>query len=154
MKNKFLLFLMMLLLPIVATQATSLKTDSLIYKTLIEKGYSQRHASYWVMVSKFETANYTSDLFRYHNNLWGMSYFRNGARPTKGTYRVYYNGKPTRFAGYKTKQAAVEEIVLYLEHANYPKDFNDLKSFILFMKKKGYFEEPFWYYYSAISVYK
>lgn len=83
-----------------------------------------------------------------------MSYFRNGARPTKGTYRVYHNNKPTRFAGYKTKEAAVEEIVLYLEKAQYPKDFPDLTTFVKFMKKKGYFEEPFWYYYSAISTYK
>lgn len=128
----------------------AMATDSLIYKMLIDKGYSVRHATFWVKVSKAETANYTSALCKYHNNLWGMSYFKSGKRPTNAAYRAYYNGKPTRFAGYHNKTDAVKELIYYLEYAKYPRDFKDLHSFVRFMKSKGYFEEPFDYYYKIL----
>lgn len=131
--------------------AKTQRTDSLIYKTLLSHGYSHRHATFWIKVSKLETANYTSVLYRLHNNMWGMSYFKYGKRPTKGSYKVYHKGKPTRFAGYKTREAAVEELILYLKTAKYPKDFKCLEEFVCFMKDKGYFEEPIDYYYKIIS---
>jgi hypothetical protein len=145
--KKLLIASFLALLPLLGS---AMSTDSLIYKMLIGKGYTARHATFWVKVSKAETANYTSALCRYHNNLWGMSYFKSGKRPTHAAYRAYYNGKPTRFAGYKTKEDAIKELLYYLEYAKYPKDFKDLHSFVSFMKSKGYFEEPFNYYYSIL----
>ena len=128
----------------------SFNPDSVIVDSLTNHGYTKRHALFWVKVARMESAKYTSILYVYHNNLWGMSYFKNGQRPTNGLYRVHYNGKPTRFAGYKTKADAVEEIIFYLDYAKYPKDFTSIDEFIKFMKKKGYFEEPVWYYKNAL----
>lgn len=125
--------------------------DSVIVDSLTSHGYTKRHATFWVKVARMESNKYTSMLYKYHNNPWGMSYFRSGTRPTNGLYRVYYNGKPTRFAGYKTKEHAIEEIIFYLDAAKYPKDFSSLDEFIKFMKSKNYFEEPIWYYKKALS---
>lgn len=127
--------------------------DNAIVDTLVAHGYTQRHANFWVRVARMESNKYNSILYTYHNNMWGMSYLpKNKAkRPTNSSYRVYHKNKPTRFAGYQTKELAIQEILFYLEAANYPKDFRDLDAFIRFMKAKGYFEEPFDYYKNALK---
>ena len=131
----------------------SFNPDVAIVDTLVAHGYTKRHAQFWVKVARMESNKYHSILYKYHNNMWGMSYLppNKARRPTNSSYRVYHNDKPTRFAGYQTKQLAIQEIVFYLEAANYPKDFKDLDTFILYMKNKGYFEEPFDYYKNALK---
>ncbi len=124
--------------------------NTAIVDTLVAHGYSRRHALYWARIARMESGQYTSIMYREHNNMWGMSYFRHGKRPTNGKYRIYHKGKPTRFAGYYSKEEAVQEIVFYLDAANYPKDLGTLDELLKLMKKKKYFEEPLWYYKKAV----
>ena len=142
----FLLFLFICSYSVLAQSPT----ERLILATLTSNGYSHREAKLWVKVSKVETDNYKSNLFCNHNNMWGMNFVRRG-RKTTCLYRVWYNGRPTRFAGFKTPEDGVQDLVYWLDHVGFPKDFKDINTFCQYMKKNHYFEESYDQYFQLLK---
>lgn len=58
--------------------------DSLIYKAAIRNGYSSKAALFVVAQARLETADYSSNVFKNNNNLFGMK-FINQRLATRGT---------------------------------------------------------------------
>lgn len=122
-------FLLNLLLP----------TKQLILATLKRRGYSDRMASYWVAVSQFETANWTSKLYTNSNNLFGMM-FVNNKRPNHQSGEV--QASEGMFATFRSRADSVKDLADYMDYMKYPKDFETLLDLIQFMAKKNYFYAP------------
>ena len=115
-----------------------------IINRLRAAGYSARMARYWVAVSAFETGNWNSRLFVEDNNPFGMKHPSVRKTTSQGV-------GPSGFAKYETVDKGVEDIVLYMNWFNYPKDFATVQEMIGFMKMKGYFEEPLTYYLAGVE---
>jgi len=63
---------------------TASELDQMIYDLAIANGFNQNTAKYVVAQSRLESANYTSNVFKYNNYLNGMKY-TGQANATKGT---------------------------------------------------------------------
>ena len=118
--------------------------DSLIQTTLIEAGYSPGMAKYWAAVSRFETADYKSNLFKTANNLFGMKF-------PKDRDTTAQDSTSTGFASYASLKDSANDLVLYLKDFRYPTNFSNLRDMIWFMRKKGYFTDYFSAYYSGVD---
>lgn len=118
---------------------------TVITEVLKENGYSDRVAKNWVAVSKHETANFTSNLLRTANNLFGMK------QPLK---RMTVSKGPTKngFASFASLTDSVKDLVLYMDEWNYPKDFASVDDQVRFMKSKGYFQEPLLDYMTSVKA--
>lgn len=108
------------------------------------EGYAAQVADWWVAVSNFETAAWTSPLYKNAHNLFGMKQPRVRETLSQG---------PTSsgFASFASDIDSVLDLVLYMKEFNYPKDFLNFYDFIVFMKSKGYYEEDFRYYYDGVK---
>jgi hypothetical protein len=115
--------------------------DRQIYDTLVANGYAP---FYWIAVSRFETGDYTSNLYLSNNNLFGMR--KATTRPNTAI-----NSTSNGFAIYLTKENSILDLIEYLKWFNYPSGFATLYAQVQFMKEKGYFEEPFDFYYSGVK---
>lgn len=115
-----------------------------ITSLLKKAGYSDNVAKWWAAVSAFETADWTSDLFKESNNLFGMK------QPNK---RATTSAGPTKsgFASFRSIEDSIQDLLLYLDDFNYPKDTTGLLAFIGEMKDNGYFEERFDTYYDGVK---
>ena len=121
--------------------------ERLIIKVLTEAGYSEREAYYWSLVSKMETAAFTSNLYKTYHNLFGMK------NPVKRD-TTSIGESPSGFAVYKTPLESVKDLILYMQEWRYPKDFASLEDQLLFMKQKGYYEESFEKYFSLVKAWE
>lgn len=99
----------------------------------------------WIAVSRYETGNYTSNLYDNYNNLFGMRYPL--IRDTTS-----YGSTPSGFAKYYTTEDSIKDLILYMQEFNYPKRFNSFYDQISFMKDKGYYGESLDYYYSGAKT--
>lgn len=106
-------------------------------------GYSNRMASFWVGVSAFETADWTSNLFVNNYNLFGM-------KQPKTRETTSINPRSAQWAKFANTADSVRDLVLYLQNQNYPSDFPSLRSMLEYMKSKGYFEEDIDVYYNGV----
>lgn len=94
--------------------------------------------------SMFETGNYSSDLYNYSHNLFGMNF------PTIRDSTA--NGKtPDGFASYDSNLLSIQDYILYLKAQQYPV-FGDVKSFVSFLKSKGYFTDNLTVYMAGVSA--
>jgi len=126
------------------------KGENSIWEVLRSKGYSDQVIRNWIAISKMETGNFSSRLYKEDHNLFGMK------RPqTRQTTAV--NPKTDTWAAYVDDKGSAEDIVLYMEARMYPKDFpgyqaeSSLDQQIRFMKEKGYFEEPYLQYLNLVK---
>lgn len=97
-------------------------------------GYGRTMARGWATVSRVETADYSSNLYKTYNNMFGMK--QPQVRKTLST-----GATPSGFASFNSRESSIDDLILYLQYFNYPKDFVTLSSQIKYMKSKGYFEE-------------
>jgi hypothetical protein len=104
-------------------------------------GLSKRQALYWLAVSSFETAQFTSTLCAQYNNFFGMKW--SGRSPA-----IDLNGSKWAFPD--SLQSSVALQIDYINRMSYPKDFPDLATFCQFMKTKGYFQESYSDYYPGL----
>lgn len=110
---------------------------------MLERDYPIETAKYAVAVSAFETADWTSEIYRKNHNLFGMRL------PT--IRKTTATGENLNHATYRNGISSAIDYVCYLRHFDYPKYFNDLYEFVLFMKSKGYFEADFNAYYAGVQ---
>lgn len=114
-----------------------------IKRTFKANGLSPSQARIWEAVSRLETANYSSNLFRAQNNLWGMKQPLTRATTSTGA-------GPTGFATYRNLDESADDLILYMEEFNYPKNETSLFATIATMKKNGYFEISLTDYYERV----
>lgn len=103
------------------------------------------YVEYWLAVSKMETGNWTSELFKMYYNPWGMKMPK--VRPTTATAQT-----PKGWAIYSNLYEASKDILLWMEYGKFPKHITSLESFINALKTKGYFEEPINKYLNLVNV--
>jgi len=107
----------------------------------------------WFLVSKMETAGWSSPLFINGLNLWGMK----KARKRPNTQEKTLFGVPGRdngisvtgivsemtgqseWAKYANLNDAVKDIILWMEYTKFPKEKLSLRSHVEEMKKRSYF---------------
>jgi hypothetical protein len=115
-----------------------------IKRTLTQSGYSPNLAKWWAAVSDHETGTWTSNLYRNAHNLFGMK--QPLSRPT-----LSVGATSSGFASFNNDQQSIDDLLLYLNEFNYPKDFLSLDDFIAFMKTKRYFEDRYENYYNSVA---
>jgi len=131
------LFLIGLLITWILCQKRKLsfsQTVSQILTQLKQAGLSDREALFWVAVSRWETADFTSTLCTKYNNYFGMKWAK-----AEGVPGVDYNG--SFWANPSGLADSVRVQLGYMQRFGYPKDFPNVESFVSFMKSKGYFQE-------------
>jgi uncharacterized FlgJ-related protein len=119
-----------------------------IKNRLTRAGYTPDVASWWVAVSKMETADFTSLLAKKFNNLFGM-----GVGPADSTASgvTVRPSDGQKFATYATKADSVDDLILYMKRLGYPKNFDSVDSMVTFMKSKNYFVEDAAVYLKAVK---
>ena len=85
-------------------------------------------------VSRHETGNYESHVFKTLNNLFGMRFPRE--RETTALYE-----SDSKYSVYSSPADSVRDMVLYLDARRYPHSFNSVRDLVTTMKSKGYFED-------------
>lgn len=117
-----------------------------IVDILVNKyNYGLAMATMWTMVSIAETADYTSNLFVNHHNLFGMKHPKKRKTTSIGQ-------TSSGFASYNTEEEAILDLVYYMQEFDYPSNFTTPESQLKFMKAKGYFEEPYEQYWNLLQA--
>lgn len=111
----------------------STSTAQMILDKIEAAGYSFDFAKYWVAVSKFETANYTSPLYRDAHNLFGMGY------PTVGKDYGSTMSKEGLKSKYPTDNDSIDDLIEYLVAFKYPHTVKSPDELVRIMKQNGYF---------------
>lgn len=107
--------------------------DLLIQKIITGNGYSDRVGRFFAAVSRHETGNYTSNVLRSANNLFGMKF----PNVRKTTAR---NEDSSGYAVYNSAADSVLDLVLYLDARDYYFDYATSADLVKTMKVKNYFE--------------
>lgn len=118
-----------------------------IIQVLQSAGIDYDTARYWSLVSKMETGAWSSELFRKYNNAFGMKQPQKRSTTSQGP-------SPSGWATYKSLQDSTKDLLLYMREFNYPSSFPSLEDQIVFMKQKGYFEEPVSTYYNLVKAWE
>ena len=108
--------------------------DKLIQKILREQGYSANMARILAAVSRHETDNYGSHVFKTLNNMFGMRFPR--IRKTTALYE-----SASRYSVYSSAADSVLDMVYYLDARRFPSDVSGPRALVEMMKAKGYFED-------------
>lgn len=111
-----------------------------IFTILTNAGYSPEMGIWWSAISKLETGNFTSELFRKANNLFGMGVPSVRRSLRSGEYTASDAGNIRKFSKYNTTADSVKDLVLYMQSFSYPNTFTTVADLVYFMKSKKYFE--------------
>lgn len=110
---------------------SKLDIEAFIRGMMRAAGYSDFFGSIAVAVSKFETANYESNIFKSNHNLFGMRLPR--LRKTTATRAL------NNYAYYENFEDSIKDYIEYLKYFKYPKTFNTVGDYVVFAKEKKYF---------------
>lgn len=88
--------------------------------------------------AKHESRNFTSDLARKYNNIFGMGSPSNRETLDTGKGPVVEGQK---MASFDSKRDAVKDFLLYLNEFDFPTSFKSLEGYIAKMKQNGYFKD-------------
>lgn len=118
-----------------AMKATPTTAQKIIEATLTKAGYPLETVRYWVCISAFETAGWTSQIFRKYNNLWGMT-----LAPRDTTAIGVASDTPEKQAIYSSVQSSADDIVLFMQKRwRYPKTWSNIAHLVSYMKDRNYF---------------
>lgn len=101
----------------------------------------------WLAVSKMETAGWTSSLYNFHNNPWGMGYAKTRPNRQERSSAVSSStgqGTHFQFASYETLEDACADICLWMDYEKFPTQQLAIADHVAEMGKRGYFgkEDP------------
>lgn len=126
--------LLVIYLIISCHEKVSSKKDKRIINEALRLGCSPEFAKILAAQARHETANYTSYLCRYCNNYFGMKYY-SGARLHK---RRCKNGE---YVHYESLENSVEDVIGWLRRRKISVTSKDYVTYIVQLKKAGYFED-------------
>jgi len=104
-----------------------------LYLRLIEAGINPTMSGYLVAQAAHETANFTSDIFKENNNLFGMKLPK--VRQTTAT------GENRGHATFKDIESCIEDMRLYLKYMGYLSTYSSIEKYIESLKEKRYFTD-------------
>jgi hypothetical protein len=86
--------------------------------------------------AKLETANYTSNVYKKLNNLFGMKMPKE--RPTTATAsNIIAEGRP--YAKYENNDSSIKDMILYLDYVGFPHSVPNAEAFVRELFKRSYF---------------
>ena len=130
--------------------------DSYIYNILTNNGFSHLAAINIVAQARHETGNYTSELFKKYNNLFGYGFSGSKWQASKSK-PVNKAGEPVNWAIYKTPKDSVMEIVDYWNRRKKEGTIKSLSqlentaNFATYLKNKGYYSASYTSYLNALK---
>jgi len=102
---------------------------------------------YLIAQAKHETGNFTSNVFKQANNLFGMRIPQ--TRPSlRSGYFIARDG--SKYSKYKTVLDSAKDMRLYLENQNFPVP-GDLFQYVAGLKNRGYFGDSFINYLKGVQ---
>jgi hypothetical protein len=114
-----------------------------IIKILKRNGIPQDTIDYWIAVSQFETAGWTSHVFNDSKNLFNII--------VPGSIRLNYGEGQTIFNSYdEAAQGLVDHV---LRPFKYPAVYDSPESLVAFMKSKNYFSSDVGTYSAGVREY-
>jgi uncharacterized FlgJ-related protein len=124
------------------------QTSSDVFNQLTAAGMVSEIAGYATSQSAFETAGFTSPLYKSNNNLFGMKY--------AGQDQAL--GEKNGFADYATPENSVIDFVNWYHIArnnifSLPLVINNLQKYVSFLKNRNYFEADETLYYQGCKYY-
>lgn len=115
-----------------------------IKRILRNAGFSSENVKYWIAVSAFETANFTSDVFKDGKNLFGVRY------ESWPIHLAYGEGQNV----YDTFDASVNDLIhAVINPFSYSKNYASLPDLVHAMKSKGYFTSNEGTYLAGVQEY-
>lgn len=125
--------------------------DQEIYKVALENGFTPTSAKFVVAQAKLESANYTSNVFKNNNNMFGMK-FVGQANATRGTLapanerKCNGNCDSDYYAKYKTPSDSARDAIqrlfsktMYGVTSQDLKDSTTTEQYALNLKKRHYY---------------
>jgi len=116
-----------------------------LYLLLIRQGFNSDLAKLITAQAAFETGNFTSPIYLFQNNPWGMKYPK--SRDTTAT------AEARGHAVYSTLESAVQDYWLYYTYFKYPWTWQSVDDFVTALKEKKYFESPLDNYIKGVKKY-
>jgi flagellum-specific peptidoglycan hydrolase FlgJ len=135
---------------------TAQEIDQLIYNTALDNGYSNEAAKLITAQARLESADYTSNVFKQNNNMYGMK-FVGQSYATKGTLAPYQERSAKcksnficvnsdYYAKYQTPADSIKDTIIRLYSKNIQgiipgqlKAAKTAKEFAELLKQRGYF---------------
>jgi len=115
---------------------------------LTNAGYSPELARWFAAVSQHETGNFTSNLYRNANNLFGMGVPKVRRSTRSGEYKTA-DGRV--YSAYSSTKSSIDDFIIYLQSMNCPVSFSTVDNLIAWMKGKGYFEDSLVNYIAGVK---
>jgi uncharacterized FlgJ-related protein len=135
---------------------TAQEIDQLIYNTALDNGFSNEAAKLIAAQARLESADYTSNVFKQNNNMYGMKYV-NQSFATKGTLaplqersenckKNFVCVNSDYYAKYQTLSDSAKDTIVRLYSKNMKgvtpaqlKAVKTSKEFAELLKQRGYF---------------
>lgn len=108
------------------------ETGTWLYQYLIELGFNYYQAQLITAQAAHETGNFTSDIFKQNNNLFGMKYAK----------QKFAAGEKNGHAYYNTLEDSAKDFKIYYSLNDYNPTYKDIQTYIEALKEKKYFEAP------------
>ena len=116
-----------------------------LYLLLVAQGFLPETAKMITAQAAHESGNFTSDIFRFNNNPFGMKLAKERFTSAIGERKGH--------ALYASIEEAVKDYWYYYQAKNYPMFWKDIDTFIETLKMKGYFEAPLSVYMKAVKYF-
>lgn len=104
---------------------------------------------YIIAQAKLESANFTSDLFKKENNMFGMNEVKDRQTTQIGRSSKQYEGM-WKGKYFNLSKSALDQL-LYLRSTKFPANEQSLMTFAENMKQRGYFTGDSTKYYNALN---
>jgi hypothetical protein len=116
-------------------------------KTILSQKLNDQNVKYWTAISAFETAGWTSDIYKENHNLFGMRL------PSKNTTAI---GENRGHAVFKDDAGSAKDLLLYFDRLNWSKvNYSSIDEIVQMQVAKGYFTaDPALYLSGAKQWYK
>jgi uncharacterized FlgJ-related protein len=99
--------------------------------------------------AKVESGNFTNNLVKNHNNLFGMKH--PSVRPTKSTGGKARAEGRTGYAEFKTDVDSIIDYLLWLEYHNEVRIYKTTDQYVAMLKKHSFFGSTYKEYYNAMK---
>lgn len=142
----------LLLLPIlgliglVIAKATATKASAI--SSVMSGTKWSRMIPFFVAMSKHETDNYTSNVYKSLHSMFGMKV------PSKRPFDGMVGPEAPdggNYARYTNDRQSVRDLINWLDYVNFPSSITDLYSFVVQLKAKSYFTDSISNYYTGTS---
>ena len=124
---------------------TRMNTINKIKQLLQNNGIGEEMAKIVACQGAHETNNYTSFLYIFNNNCFGMK------QPVKR--KTLSSGALNGYAHYKNIETSVKDLILWLDFAGMSKNYYSITGYVEALKEKKYFEDTTEHYKKGVEYF-